>query len=291
MHVFIDILIGGAILGAVYSLIAVGLNLQYGVTRILNVAHGDFLMIGAYLTFFCVTLLGMNPYSTIVIVGPAMFLVGYLIYTLILRRMVKTSKSGEDLEFRSLLLCFGLSFVVQNFAMAIWTATYRGYDAPSLGLLRIAGVDFEMNRIVIAAISVGINLVLYLVLRFTRFGVAMRATVDQPVGSQLVGINIFTVCALSFSLGIALAAWAGLLLSILSPTINPFMGAPYTVVALVLVILAGVGSFKGNILGGFLIGYLSYITLRVIHPSLTLVIVYAVLILVLLIRPKGLFAR
>jgi len=88
-----------------------------------------------------------------------------------------------------------------------------------------------------------------------------------------------------------LAAWAGILLSILSPTINPFMGAPYTVIALVLVILAGIGSFKGNIVGGFLIGYLVYVTLRVIHPSLTLVVVYGVLILALIIKPKGLFAR
>ena len=291
VHLLVDILVGGAILGAVYSLVAVGLNLQYGVTRILNVAHGDFLMIGAYLTYFSFTVLGMNPYSSIVIIGPAMFLVGYLVYTLILRRIVRSSKSGEELEFRSLLLCFGLSFVIQNFALALWTANYKSYEVTSLGLLTIAGVDFEMNRIIIALISIGINVALYLFLRFTRAGVAMRATVDQPVGSQLVGINIFNICAFSFSLGIVLAAWAGILLSILSPTINPFMGAPYTVIALVLVILAGIGSFKGNIVGGFLIGYLSYITLRVIDPSLTLVIVYGVLILVLLIKPKGLFAR
>ena len=141
------------------------------------------------------------------------------------------------------------------------------------------------------AVALPLFFALFLVLKFTRFGVAMRATVDQPVGSQLVGINIFTVCAISFSLGIVLAAWAGVLLSILSPTINPFMGAPYTVIALVLVILAGIGSFKGNIVGGFVIGYLVYITLRVIHPSLTLVMVYGVLILVLIIKPKGLFAR
>jgi branched-chain amino acid transport system permease protein len=205
--------------------------------------------------------------------------------------MVRASKSGEELEFRSLLLCFGLSFVVQNFAMALWTSNYRGYKVPSLGLLTIFGVDFEWNRILIALISIGINVVLYAFLRFTRAGVAMRATVNQPTGAQLVGINVYTICAISFSLGILLAAWAGILLSILSPTINPFMGAPYTIIALVLVILAGIGSFKGNIVAGFVIGYLSYITLRVIHPALTLVVVYGVLMLILLVRPKGLFAR
>lgn len=291
LHLTVDIIIGGAILGAVYSLVAVGLNLQYGVTRILNVAHGEFLMLGAYLTFFCFTLIGLNPYASIVIVGPFMFLIGYLVYTLILRRMVKTASSGEELEFRSLLLCFGLSFVVQNLAVVLWTANYRGYEAPSLGLFNILGVNFEMNRIIIAAISIAINVILYLFLRFTKLGVAMRATVDQPVGSQLVGVNIFNICALSFSLGILLAAWAGTLISVLSPTINPFMGAPYTLIALVMVILAGIGSFKGNIVGGFVFGYLAYITMRIIHPALTLVVVYAVLILILLIRPKGLFTR
>jgi len=291
LHLTLDIIIGGAILGAVYSLVAVGLNLQYGVTRILNVAHGEFLMLGAYLTYFCFLLFGLNPYASIIIVGPFMFLIGFLVYTLLLRRMVKSSRSGEELEFRSLLLCFGLSFVIQNLAVVLWTANYRGYEVPSLGMVDIFGVNFETNRIIIALISIIINIFLYLFLRFTKVGVAMRATVDQPIGSQLVGINIFNICALSFSLGILLAAWAGTLLSVLSPTINPFMGAPYTLIALVLVILAGIGSFKGNIVGGFVFGYLSYITMRVIHPALTLVVVYAVLILILLIRPKGLFAR
>jgi len=287
----LDIIIGGAILGAVYSLVAVGLNLQYGVTRILNVAHGDFLMIGAYLAYFSFTFLHLNPFASIIIIGPFMFIIGFLVYTLLLRRMVKSSTSGEDLEFRSLLLCFGLAFVIQNLAMVLWTANYRGYEVPSLGMIDFFGVNFEVNRIIIALISILINVFLYLFLRFTKIGVAMRATVDQPVGSQLVGINIFNLCALSFSLGILLAAWAGTLISVLSSTINPFMGAPYTLIALVLVILAGIGSFKGNIAGGFVIGYLSYITMRVIHPALTLVVVYAVLILILLIRPRGLFAR
>jgi len=291
LHLTLDIIIGGAILGAVYSLVAVGLNLQYGVTRILNVAHGEFLMIGAYLTYFCFTLFGLNPYASIIVIGPLMFLIGFVVYTTLLRGMVKSSKSGEELEFRSLLLCFGLSFVIQNLAVVLWTANYRGYEVPSLGMVDFLGVNFEMNRIIIALISICINVFLYLFLRFTKVGVAMRATVDQPVGSQLVGVNIFNICALSFSLGILLAAWAGTLLSVLSSTINPFMGAPYTLIALVMVILAGIGSFKGNIVGGFVFGYLSYITMRVIHPALTLVVVYAVLILILLIKPKGLFAR
>ncbi|MEM3956022.1 MAG: branched-chain amino acid ABC transporter permease [Candidatus Bathyarchaeia archaeon] len=287
----LDVVIGGVILGTFYSLIAVGLNLQYGVTRILNVAHGEFLMLGAYLTYFCFLLLGVNPFTSIIVVGPLMFLAGFLVYMLLFRRLVLLSKSSEELEFRSLLICFGLSFIIQNLAMVLWTANYRSYEVPSVGAISIAGVTFEINRIIVALISITINIFLYLFLRFTKIGLAMWAAVSQPEGIQLVGVNINKIYAISFSLGVLFSAWAGSLTSILYSTINPFMGAPYTLISLVLVILAGVGSFKGNIIGGFLLGYLAYITMRIIHSALTLVVIYAVLILVLLIKPKGLFAR
>jgi branched-chain amino acid transport system permease protein len=286
----VDIVIGGAILGALYSLIAVGLNLQYGVTRILNVAHGDFLMLGAYITYFCFTLFNINPFASLVIVGPLMFAVGLLIYIIVLRRMIRQSKSPEEVESRSLLLCFGLSFVVQNLATVLWTANYKGYSAPSLGTINIAGVSFEFNRILIAIVSMIINVLLYLYLKFTKTGLAMRATTDHIEGAQIVGINVYNIYALSFSLSIMLSAFAGTLISVFS-TINPFMGPPYTIIALVLVILAGIGSFKGNIVGSFIIGYLAYITLRVIHSALMLVVIYAVLIIILLVKPRGLFAR
>ena len=288
---FLDILIGGLILGAIYSVIASGLNLQYGVTRMLNVAHGDFLMLGAYVTYFSVTLLHLNPFASIIIVGPLMISVGLLIYALIFRRVVTLSRTAGELEFRSLLLFFGLSFVIQNLAMILWTANYRGYEAPSLGSVTIAGVPFEVSRILIALLSILINVFLYLFLRFTKIGLAMRATVDQPEGAQLVAINIYTIFAISFGLGILLAGWSGILVSVLYSAINPFMGVPYTLIALVLVVLAGVGSFKGNIVGGFILGYLAYFTMRVIHSALTLVVIYAALVVILLVRPRGLFAR
>lgn len=291
LPLFLDIVIGGAILGAIYSLIASGLNLQYGVTRMLNVAHGDFLMLGAYFTYFSVTLLHLNPFASIIIVGPSMISIGLLVYALIFRRVVSLSRTAGELEFRSLLLFFGLSFVIQNLAVIMWTATYRGYESPALGSVTILGVSFELSRMVIALISILINIFLYLFLRFTRIGLAMRATVDQPEGSQLVGVNIYTIFAISFGLGILLGGWAGILISLLYAAINPFMGVPYTLVALVLVVLAGIGSFKGNIVGGFILGYLAYFTMRVIHSALTLVVIYAVLVTILLLKPRGLFAR
>ncbi|MEM2594054.1 MAG: branched-chain amino acid ABC transporter permease [Candidatus Bathyarchaeia archaeon] len=290
LSLFLDILIGGLILGALYSLISVGLNLQYGVMRILNVAHGDFLMLGAYATYFCVILFGLNPFTSFIVVGPLMFSVGLMVYMIILRRVIKQSKSSEEVESKSLLLCFGLSFVIQNFVMIVWTANYRGYETPSLGTVNIFGTAFEIYRVLIAVISLVINIALYLYLKFTKSGLAMRAIVDNPEGAQLTGINPYNIYALSFSIGAMLSAFAGSLISTYM-AISPFIGSPYTIIALVLIILAGIGSFKGNIVGGFIVGYLVYITLRLIHPALTLVIVYAALILILLLRPRGLFAR
>ncbi|MEM1582899.1 MAG: branched-chain amino acid ABC transporter permease [Candidatus Bathyarchaeia archaeon] len=290
ISLFLDILIGGLILGALYSLISVGLNLQYGVMRILNVAHGDFLMLGAYITYFCVTLLGLNPFTSLIIVGLLMFSTSFTIYMITLRRIVRRARSSEEVESNSLLLCFGLSFVIQNFAMVLWTANYRGYETPSLGTINILGASFEIYRILIAIVSLIINIILYLYLKFTKVGLAMRGIVDNPEGAQLVGINLHNIYALSFCIGTVLSAFAGSLISIYT-AINPFIGYPYTIIALILIILAGIGSFKGNIVGGFIVGCLIYITLRLIHSALALVVVYAALILILLLRPRGLFTR
>ncbi|MEM2560472.1 MAG: branched-chain amino acid ABC transporter permease [Candidatus Bathyarchaeia archaeon] len=290
ISLFLDILIGGLILGALYSLISVGLNLQYGVMRILNVAHGDFLMLGAYVTYFCVTLFGLNPFTSLIVVGPLMFSASFMIYMITLRRIVRQARSSEEVELNSLLLSFGLSFVIQNFAMILWTANYRGYETSFLGIINILGASFEIYRILMATVSLTINIILYLFLKFTNVGLAMRAIVDNPEGAQLVGINPHNVYVLSFGIGTVLSAFAGSLISIYT-AINPFMGYPYTIIALILIILAGIGSFKGNIVGGFIVGCLVYITLRLIHSALALVVVYAALILILLLRPRGLFAR
>jgi branched-chain amino acid transport system permease protein len=287
---FIDVLIGGLILGLIYSLLAAGLNLQYGVARMLNVAHGDFLMLGAYTTYFCFVLFGINPYVSLMISGPMFFMVGVLINMGIFQRMIRLSRSAEELEARSLLICFGLSYIIQNMATALWTANYRGYSAPLRETINILGTAFELNRILIAMISFAINLVLYLFLRFTKLGLAMRAAVDQPEGAQLVGVDIYRIYSVSFGLGLLLSAWTGTLISTIY-SINPYMGGPYTMMALLMIILAGIGSFIGNIVAGLIVGFAVYITMRLIHSALTLVIIYAILVIVLLVRPRGLFRR
>ena len=285
----LDVIIGGAILGAIFSLIAIGLNLQYGVTRILNIAHGEFLMLGAYVTYFFFTFYGVNPLVSLAISGPTVFVIGVLIQLIVFRKLIRLSKSAEELEFRSLLACFGLLFIIQNVVRSIFGATPIG--SPYLkGVINIFGEIFQLNMIVAAVMSIIISVIMYFLLRFTRAGLAMRAAVEEPTGAQLVGINILRIHAVSFGLGVLISALAGSMLSMIYSNITPYIGPQYTFIALAVVILGGIGSFIGSLLGGFFIGYVYYASLK-IDPLITMAVVYAFLIIMLIIKPKGFFGR
>jgi len=285
---FEDIIIGGAILGAIYSLIAVGLNLQYGVTRILNIAHGEFLMLGAYVTCIFFALYGVNPLVSLVISGPIVFVIGILIQIVVFRRIVRVSKVAEELEVRSLLVCFALMYIIQNVVALIFTPNPRG--APYLtASINIAGYWVELGMVVAAVMSIIISLLMYLLLRFTSIGLAMRATVEDPTGAQLVGINNLKIHAVSFGLGALLSASAGSML-VMFRYLTPFTGPDYTFIALAVIVLGGTGSFMGSLVGGFIVGYVYYASLT-IDPLMTFAAVFSCIIILLLIRPKGLFGR
>jgi branched-chain amino acid transport system permease protein len=285
----ISVVIGGAILGAIFSLIAVGLNLQYGVCRILNIAIGDFLMVGAYVTFFFFSVYGVNPLVSLAISGPIVFGLGILLQMTVFRRIVHLSKSTEELETRSLLACFALPFIIENVIGAIFGGTPIGASYLNVSV-NILGGMFQVNMIVAAVMSVCISLVMYLVLRFASIGLAMRAIAEEPAGAQLVGINIFKIHAVSFGIGALFAALAGSMLVMIYSNITPYIGPQYTCIALAVIIVGGMGSFIGSLLGGFFIGYVYYISL-VVNPLITLAVVYSFIIIVLIIRPKGFFGR
>ncbi|MCS7115673.1 MAG: branched-chain amino acid ABC transporter permease [Nitrososphaerota archaeon] len=289
----IDVLIGGAILGAIYALISLGLNLQYGVTRILNIAHGEFLMLGAFITYvFSLPPYNVNPIVSLAISGPLVFIFGLLIQTSALRRIVRTSKAAEELEFKSLLACFGLQFIIQHTVRSILEFLKLGYmGAPYLTeSILIFGERFQKNMIFAAIASVIFSILIYLLLRFTKLGLAMRATVEEPTGAQLVGINILKIHAISFGLGVLLSALAGSMLCMIYSNLTAFVGPVYTFIALTVIIMGGAGSFVGSLLGGFFMGYVYYIVTK-IDALLTLVALYALLAIILIVKPKGFFGR
>ena len=288
-----DIIFRGSINGAIFSLIAVGLNLQYGVTRILNIAHGDFLMLGAFVTSFFFQYYGVNPLVSLAISGPIVFVIGVLIYGVVFRRLVRLSRFVEELEFKSLLACFGLMFIIQN-TLNIIIKYYPQFQSVGTRYLSetvlIMGERLELNRIVAAVMAVIISLLLYILLRSTRAGLAVRATAQEPTGAQVVGINISKVHMVSFGLSVLLSALGGSLLSMIYPNLSPLTGPQYTFIALAVIVIGGIGSFIGSLLGGFLIGFVYYACMKT-DSLLTMPVVYAFLIIVLLIRPKGFFGR
>jgi len=289
MSLWFELAASGLITGGIYAVVAIGLNLQYGLMRILNISHGEFLMVGAYLTWLAHTTLQVNPLVFLPVVALVLFVVGVVVYRLCFYRIVSTAPAVEVIEARSLLVGFGLLYLVQNAAYLVWGADLRGFSFLT-DSVEIAGARFSANRLVVFAFAVGTSLALLAVLRFTLVGKAVRAMMQSPTGAQLVGIDTQVLHPVVFGAGLALAGVAGALLAMLFE-ISPGMGEPYTVTALIVIVLGGLGSALGSLLGGFLLGLVETFGMHFTSPSLKMVLSYGVLIAVLLARPKGLFAR
>ena len=289
MSLWFELAVSGLITGGIYAVVAIGLNLQYGLMRILNISHGEFLMLGAYLTWLAHTVLQVNPLLFLPVVALVLFAVGVVVYRLCFYRIVSTAPAVEVIEARSLLVGFGLLYLVQNAAYLAWGADLRGYSFLAESV-EISGARFSANRLVIFAFAVGASLALLGVLRFTLTGKAVRAMMQSPTGAQLVGIDTKLLHPVVFGAGLALAGVAGALLSMVYE-ISPSMGEPYTITALIVIVLGGLGSALGSLLGGFLLGLVETFGMHFTSPSLKMLLSYSVLIAVLLARPKGLFAR
>jgi branched-chain amino acid transport system permease protein len=289
VRLWIELLASGLITGGIYALVATGLNLQYGLMRILNVSHGEFLMLGAYLTYWAHLLTRVSPFAFLPAVLIGLFALGVVIHRFCFRRLAETTPEPDAFEARSLLVGFGLMFLVQNVALLIWGADLRGYSYLA-ERVSFVGLEFTANRLVAFLCALGMSLALIVVLRTTLMGKAVRAMMQSPTGALLVGIDVRRLHPAVFGLGLALAGVAGALLSMVFE-ISPSMGEPYTVTALIVISLGGFGSITGSLLGGLLLGVVEAIGMQLTSPSLKMVLSYGVFILVLVTRPNGLFAR
>jgi branched-chain amino acid transport system permease protein len=288
-QIALDILIGGTITGGLYALIALGLNLQYGLMRILNVAHGEFLMLGAYLTYALHASLGINPLLTVLVTGPAALGAGLVLHRTLYARVLEAPDAPRAIESRSLLLSFGILFAAQNAALLIWSADLRGYSYLSRPL-RLLGVPFAANRVVAAAAALAIGLAFYAFLRRSLVGKAVRALMQDPDGARLVGIDVPRVHAFCFGAGLAMAAMAGSLIS-MAFELTPFIGLGYTVTALVVIILGGLGNMLGSLVGGIALGVVETAAVYLVEYDIRPIVSYGVLSLILLLKPSGLLGR
>ncbi len=286
---WIELIFSGLITGGIYALVALGLNLQYGLMRILNIAHGEFLMLGAYLTWMVQTSFGISPLLMIPVSFVMLMGLGLVIHWLCFRRLTATSPNIDIFEARGLMVAFGLMFLIQNLVSSIWGGELRGYDYMADPVV-MGGAQFAGNKLLVFAMALIFSLGLMVLLRKTLLGKGVRALMQSQVGAQLVGINTRTLHPLMFGIGLGLSGLAGCLLS-MAYTISPAMGEPYTVTALIVITLGGFGSMGGALAGGLLLGVIEAFGMHFTNPSLKALLSYVVFIGVLLLRPKGLFTK
>jgi branched-chain amino acid transport system permease protein len=285
---YFDVLIGGLILGGLYALIAVGLSLQYGVARVLNVSHGEFIMLGAFATYSLYTLLGISPLLSLVITGPIIFVVAFLIHSSIFQRIKRLSSTVAAFEGNSLLASFGLLFIIQNTALLVWGSDIKGYHYMAQSV-NVFGTLYALNRLIALALALGTGIAFYVFLIRTRLGKAIRAAAQDRNTAQLMGVNINKVLGLCFGLGAFMAALAGSLISMMFE-ITPTIGLPYTIIAIIAVVLGGLGNILGSLIGGLILGLVGNIVMA-FSPALSLVAYYLIFLLLILLKPTGIMGK
>ena len=282
MH-FVQAFLNGLLVGGVYALIASGMALIFGVMRLVNFAHGAFLMLGTYLSYYGWVLLGLNPYLFFPLWGLVLFLFAVGIYRVLVRRVMGAS------DFLQILLTEGISLALVGLAQLVFGADYRQINLPIAN--RITGfgsLHFSVGYILSFAVSLALVIALTQFLARTEMGRAIRAVAQNRSVAPLMGIRVERVSAITFGMGIACAGIAGALLLPIFWT-NPTVGAPYTLKSFVIVVLGGMGSVQGAALGGLLLGVAEQFTAYTWADRYTEVVNFVIFLLVLLFRPQGLF--
>ena len=284
-----ELLLAAMMLASTYALVAMGLNLIYGAMRLLNVAHGEVMMVGGYAAYWGFTALGVSPLLGLFGAMALAALLGAACYQLFFKSQTRNSAVAARLQANSLLIFFGLSIILQNVVSMAFTADARSYGYMD-ELVQVGSVSVAVNRLVILGISVGATVAVMAFFRFSIYGLAIRALIQQRDAASLVGINAERVNLAVFCLGFALAGLAGSLIS-MTESVTPFSGFPYTIAAFVVVILGGLGSLGGTLVGGLLLALVEVYGVALTSAAYRSILVYGLFILILFVRPQGLFGR
>jgi branched-chain amino acid transport system permease protein len=284
-----QLLAAALVLAALYALVAMGLNLVYGTMRLLNIAHGELVMLGGYITYWSFTGLGISPVLSMVVVPVLGACLGAVIYVVLFRRLLRSPKLAARVEANSLLIFFGVSVIFQNVMALFFTSTQRGYVYLNQ-VIQIGNVAMTANRLILFGVASSACLLCLAFFKYTRAGSAVRAVIQQRDAAALVGIDIDRLNILVFALGFALAALAGVLVSMVQE-ITPFIGFPFTISAFVIITLGGLGNLFGSLLGALLLAAVEVYGTAIISSSFRSILVYGVFIAVLLVKPEGLLGR
>ena len=278
-------LVWGVAIGCVYILLATGLNIIFGVMKLVNFAHGQLLMISAFLTWTMSVSLGLNAYIAIFVSMFVVALLGVLVEKFTFRKVLGTDKLNE------IFVSLGLIYIFENVAMLIWGANSKQVVSPFYGLsIGLPGLSITYDRVIAVFVVVAALVIFGLLLWKTKIGLAMRATSQRNTTAMLMGINVQKVYMITFAIGAALAAVAGGLYGIIYP-FDYQVGALPTIIAFAIIIMGGLGSIKGAIIGGLLYGITEQMATLFLGGTWGSAVAFALLIVVLIIRPNGIFGE
>ena len=275
-----QVVISGILAGALYAMVALGLALIYGVMRVINIAHGPLLMLGAYTTFFLYSAFGLNPYLSIPVTMAVLFVVGVVLQRSLVFRVVDAP------ELSSLLLTFGISIGLVNLAQLAFTSDLRAVEYLT-GSIPLGPFALSKTRLVAFVFAGGVTALAFLFLQRTRLGKAIRATSQSPEVAMVCGIDVRRVHMFTFGLATALAAAGGALIAVIV-AIQPEMGQVWTFKSFLVIVLGGAGNYPGALLGGMLLGLVEQGASLFLTTQLSEVVAYLLLVVVLLVRPTGL---
>jgi branched-chain amino acid transport system permease protein len=284
-----QLLINGVLLGGIYALAAFGLALIFGVSNVLNLAHGEFLMLGGLVCFLLGDVLGVNPFVSLLLSVPLFFALGVLFERGLLRTIL--AKTGHERLIASVLVTLGLALFIEDVASFLWGAEEKGlyYSLPPI-ILAAGELIISSVRLLALGCIIAVTLAVHQFLMHTYWGKAIRAVTQSRRGALLVGINVSALNVLTWGMGTVLAAVAGVFYLLLY-SINPFIGLPLTLRYLCIIVLGGLGSLFGTLLGGIILGLTEVLTGYLLNPHWQETVAFLLLVILLLIRPQGLFGR
>lgn len=286
MEAYAQPILNGILLGGLYAIIAIGMSTMFGIVKLVNLAHGDLMILASFLALTTITWVGVNPFWSLVVVVPAMYFVGYFVQGFLLNRVL-----GKESE-PPLLVAFGVSIIAQNLMLLVYTPDARSLKTTlavmTIPLTRYVSipvmylVDFLVGLAVIAA--------LYYFFQKTYMGRAIRAASDDEVAARLMGVNTRNIYARAMGISMMTAAVAGVLLG-MTFTFYPHTGPQYLIIAFGVVVIGGLGSMKGTLVGGLILAVAQLLGAQVFGPGFQLFCGYVVLLIVLAVRPQGIFGR
>ncbi len=281
----LQVVINGLLLGGIYMTIAVGLNLIYGVMRIVNYAQGEFMMIGMYIAFWLFSLLGISPYYSIPIVALSLYLIGWVSEKIVVEPVLRLPYESQVITF------VGVIYVLQNLALILWTADYRNVMIPRImEPIVIGGVHIPTGRLLTLIIANLSALGMYLLLKKTKIGKFIVATSQDPLGAAITGIDVRKIRAITFGVGLAVT---GISACILLPLyyVFPYVGVDFGIIAFIIITLGGLGNFLGAVISSFMIGLIEALIGTFFSAELALAIAFLLFIVMLMLKPSGIMGE